>query len=721
MFKTLKELLFVQCLLWSCYANYISAQEEILSFDSHVMVTSTGDLMVEETIKVRAEGDLIKRGITRSLPNEYKRKQSLSSLLSTRRVPRAEAASFKVTKVQINQQNSYGWVLDQRVFGTYLRFNGSFLATLPHSEAELSVEYQYVDKRGSLQQRDFTASASAIALENGIYIDYIKGYQRQNLLAYIYGRLVHAHLFSLTDRQALSIKNIEKDGVAEPWFTKQQNGQLGLFIGQRFKFLEVGEYEYKIQYEYKRQSWHEAGRDRVSWNVIGNDSVLKISGAKVRIDYPSDINRSDVSLNVYTGYNGELGNHFEVSSLTESSAVVSATKTLLPGESMTVDIAWPEGTISHRPSLESLGSLLSYNKEVFTFFICWFALIGLYLRTWIKHGRDPKSKLVTPRYQAPGQESPATMRYNNQNGEYDNRVFSSALISLASKGFLKIAKQGDGFVLTKLKDQNHGKMSGDEREVYQKLFSKRALLDPTKKSHAKLLYRAYEQHHARLAIYNKPEKYFIKNRGSRFWLGFSVFVMWAWSLFFSLRHFTYEFWAFNVFTILVVITCTSANRLIGRPTQLGANRAPEMEGFFQYLTMGETDELRSVHPLNKTPEVYQEYLPYAVALDIEDIWGEKFSEVLSDAVLKGMYETFGIGGVEFSRQLDSMNQHFRRHIDNTRDELNRERAKKYASSSSSSGWSSSSGGSSWGGSRSGGSSSGGSSGGGSGGGGVGGW
>ena len=45
-----------------------SAGERIESFDSQIVVERTGDLVVTETIRVRAEGNKIKRGIFRDIP-----------------------------------------------------------------------------------------------------------------------------------------------------------------------------------------------------------------------------------------------------------------------------------------------------------------------------------------------------------------------------------------------------------------------------------------------------------------------------------------------------------------------------------------------------------------------------------------------------------------------------------------------------------------------------
>ncbi|MGV2528406.1 UNVERIFIED_CONTAM: DUF2207 domain-containing protein, partial [Bacillus thuringiensis] len=48
-----------------------AAQERILSFDADLRIQPDGSLLVAETIVVRAEGVLIRRGIYRDFPTRY--------------------------------------------------------------------------------------------------------------------------------------------------------------------------------------------------------------------------------------------------------------------------------------------------------------------------------------------------------------------------------------------------------------------------------------------------------------------------------------------------------------------------------------------------------------------------------------------------------------------------------------------------------------------------
>ena len=54
-----------------------------------------------------------------------------------------------------------------------------------------------------------------------------------------------------------------------------------------------------------------------------------------------------------------------------------------------------------------------------------------------------------------------------------------------------------------------------------------------------------------------------------------------------------------------------------------------------YLTTAEEDRLNVLNPPEKTPELFERYLPYALALDCENEWNTKFAAVLAAAAAAG--------------------------------------------------------------------------------------
>lgn len=71
------------------------------------------------------------------------------------------------------------------------------------------------------------------------------------------------------------------------------------------------------------------------------------------------------------------------------------------------------------------------------------------------------------------------------------------------------------------------------------------------------------------------------------------------------------------------------------PTPEGRLVMDRIAGFRQYLAITEEHRLDSMHPPEKTPELFERYLPYAIALDVENRWAERFSGVLAAAAAAG--------------------------------------------------------------------------------------
>ena len=64
--------------------------------------------------------------------------------------------------------------------------------------------------------------------------------------------------------------------------------------------------------------------------------------------------------------------------------------------------------------------------------------------------------------------------------------------------------------------------------------------------------------------------------------------------------------------------------LLKAPTAAGAKILAEIEGFRLFLDTAEKDRLEKLNPPEITPEVFERFLPYAIALDCENRWSKRF-------------------------------------------------------------------------------------------------
>jgi uncharacterized membrane protein YgcG len=82
---------------------------------------------------------------------------------------------------------------------------------------------------------------------------------------------------------------------------------------------------------------------------------------------------------------------------------------------------------------------------------------------------------------------------------------------------------------------------------------------------------------------------------------------------------------------------------------VGRKLLDRIEGLRLYLSVGEADRLAHLNPPERTPQVFERYLPYAMALDVERQWGEQFADVLGDTARPGAaYEPGWYSGSDFT-------------------------------------------------------------------------
>ena len=85
--------------------------------------------------------------------------------------------------------------------------------------------------------------------------------------------------------------------------------------------------------------------------------------------------------------------------------------------------------------------------------------------------------------------------------------------------------------------------------------------------------------------------------------------------------------------VIMAITTIFFAAIMKRPTLRGRKLLDEIMGFEDYLDIAEKHEMELRNPPDKTPELFETYLPFALALGVDQSWSEKFSRVLKDAQL----------------------------------------------------------------------------------------
>jgi uncharacterized membrane protein YgcG len=83
--------------------------------------------------------------------------------------------------------------------------------------------------------------------------------------------------------------------------------------------------------------------------------------------------------------------------------------------------------------------------------------------------------------------------------------------------------------------------------------------------------------------------------------------------------------------LLALPLALSAFSWMAAPTREGRKLMDEIAGFEKYLSVTEEHRLEALHPPEKTPELFERYLPHAIALGVENRWAARFAGVLAAA------------------------------------------------------------------------------------------
>src|SRR6185369_8183820 len=121
-------------------------------------------------------------------------------------------------------------------------------------------------------------------------------------------------------------------------------------------------------------------------------------------------------------------------------------------------------------------------------------------------GRDPAVGPLEKSNVPPAEVSPGAARYLIEMG-LDNKVFTASVISLASKGFLRVTEEDEDFVLTRTRLDLH-ELPVEERQILKGLFG--AETTASLKRDPRRVRKALEGF--RKELKRKYEKYFSINR-----------------------------------------------------------------------------------------------------------------------------------------------------------------------------------------------------------------
>ncbi|MEE8263857.1 MAG: DUF2207 domain-containing protein [Gammaproteobacteria bacterium] len=514
-------------------------------------------------------------------------------------------------------------------------------------------------------------------IKRGIYRDFPTDYT---------DRLGHRY------RVGFEIIKVRRDGYTEAYHTERRGNGVRIYIGQKDVKLPPGKYTYTLTYRTNRQLGFFADHDELYWNVTGNDWAFPIDKASAKVSLPKNIPPSGLAVEGYTGPYGAKGQDYEGTMASDGIAHFKTTRPLSMREGLTIILSWPKGYIAEPTKTERITYLMKDNRSVFGATLGLIILFLYYLAAWIKVGKDPAPGVIIPHYYPPEGFSPASMRFIRRMG-HDDKSFATALVNLAVNDYVTIADNGDEYTILRSEKPEGSDLAPGERALMKKLFGSKSYITLKNENHTKIK-SAIDAHQKSLArdyekIYFKTNlKYFIPGilimimiiavmiillppsadrggavfmsvwlffwtlacialvgRAARMWRGAQIMPAISAS-FFALAFLFFEgvgiwfmaeiaSWGNVAVLIFAVLLSGLFYDWLKSPTRAGRRLLDKVAGFRHYLNIAEKDELNFKHGSARTPDQFEAYLPFAMALDVEQAWAEKFAASLAEVQADG--------------------------------------------------------------------------------------
>lgn len=453
--------------------------------------------------------------------------------------------------------------------------------------------------------------------------------------------------FGFYKNTSFKVISVLKDGKPEPWFIKKHQNGYQLYIGKVDESLEAGLYIYEIEYQTNHQLLIANDYDECYWNATGNGWSFCIEESACTINLPKGAKY--ISEACYTGLSDskkkDCVSYFDNNT---NSITFKSLSLLKPNEGLTVAVSWPKGFIDKPTFFTKIQNFITANFIIFIFPFAILFVLVLNTIFWIKVGRDKNNNTPYPLFEPPVGYSPAALGYiYNQN--YDIHLTSASILDLAvNKSITIIVGKTDGL----FKKETYQLISNTENELanssYSDFFSQTGTLENT------TLIKG--EYNANLGSYNRKiqhycEENYLQTKKTVKGL-FSLNQKWlVTGNLIGLLATIYTFyelvkinppngWLFLYAAIGFLLFIRMQfwfYKIMPAYNDQGLKLMAQIEGFIMYLKAAEERPLNAGNVPKKTPQLFEKYLPFAVALKCDIEWANQFEKVLEAAQSQSDY------------------------------------------------------------------------------------
>ena len=424
---------------------------------------------------------------------------------------------------------------------------------------------------------------------------------------------------------------VMRNGRLEDFRSEKLGNNIRTYFGRSDRLLESGEHTYSYRYNAGRMLGFFDDYDELYWNVISDDSVFPIDRVSASVSFDFEVPQGSLELHAYTGAFGSTGQDYAVTFDEAGRPAFASTRMFDAYEGMTISVAWPKGLVDEPGYMQKKIWLLADNLNLLIALAGLLAMLTYYIPTWRNYGKDPEPGVIMTRYEPPEGFSPASLRYIEQM-QYDDTSLTAAVVSLAVKGYLRINEDDDEHSLLQVDPgDNPPQLAAGEKELHDALFADGDIVILDDEYHERL--GGARSIHERSLQRDYKHRYFRTNG----LLNLPALLIGVVSSLIALRVATGPTRPVIATIVLMVIALIFFAIIMRRPTGIGRRLLDELGGFKEYMEITEKDEMNLRNPPDKTPLLFEKYLPFALAMGVEQQWAERFTKVFAN--LRGPNDT----------------------------------------------------------------------------------
>lgn len=368
--------------------------------------------------------------------------------------------------------------------------------------------------------------------------------------------------------------------------------------------------------------------DELYWNVTGERWAYPIRSASADVYLPPEI--AGVRTNAFTGAYGSQRQDAEVEQVGNVVRFRTAGELGLH-EGLTVVVGWDPGVLERPSALSRIWNFVYGNLILLLPLLALWAMILL----WRRYGRDPELGSIAPRYEPPAGMTPAEAG-TLIDLTCDMRDITATIVHLAVRGFIRIEESekehlfglvsSRDYTFVRLTGVDPGELKEHERDLLDALFEEgpTVALSSLQNRFYKKLPRVMDSLKGSLVA----EGYYVRNPTTvraLFMLGAAVtgFLVYLLGMALAASRGTSP-----VSAVLAGVLTGVAVAVVGwfmpARTVRGTSTLREVLGFEEFLSRVESDRLERVVD---RPELFEAYLPYAMAFGVEKRWAGAFEGI----------------------------------------------------------------------------------------------